>query len=81
MHVVVALAGIHALPPVRIRTLLIEQIDSPGRRLDPQGLDRPLAPFTADAVGTYLARTAKDQGFYQERETSSAKNAPAGASA
>lgn len=55
LHLVVALAGIHALPPRAIRALLTEQIDLPGYRLDPYGLDRPLDPFTADAVTAYLA--------------------------
>lgn len=48
--VVVALSGIHALPAHRIRSLLLEEVDLPGRRLDPEDLDRPLDAYTAEAI-------------------------------
>jgi hypothetical protein len=51
---VVALTGVHALLPGQIRHLRTDQIDLPGRRLDPGGLDRPLDEFTADAIRGYL---------------------------
>jgi hypothetical protein len=54
LHVVVALAGVHALLPGQIRHLRLDQVDLPGQRLDPGGLDRPLDEFTAGAVGGYL---------------------------
>ncbi|MFG2974563.1 hypothetical protein ACGFYY_16425 [Streptomyces sp. NPDC048331] len=52
---VVALSGVHALPARRIRAMLLEQVDLPGRRLDPGGLNRPLDDYTAEAIGEYLA--------------------------
>jgi hypothetical protein len=52
--VVVALAGVHALLPGQIRHLRADQVDLPGLRLDPDGLDRPLDEFTADAIRGYL---------------------------
>jgi hypothetical protein len=54
LRVVVALSGIHALPSYQIRTMLQEQVDLAGRRLDPEGLDRPLDEYTAEAVTHYL---------------------------
>lgn len=55
LRVVVALAGIHALPARRIRSMLLGEVDLPGRRLDPEGLDRPLDNYTAEAITDYLA--------------------------
>lgn len=54
LRVVVALSGIHALPARQIRAMLLEQVDLPGRRLDPGGLNRPLDDYTAEAIGDYL---------------------------
>ena len=54
LQVVIALAGVHALLPGQIRHLRMDQIDIPGRRLDPGGLDRPLDEFTATAIHGYL---------------------------
>jgi hypothetical protein len=54
LRVVVALAGVHALLPGQIRHLRLDQVDLPGRRLDPGGLDRPLDEFTASAICGYL---------------------------
>jgi hypothetical protein len=54
LRAVVALAGVHALPPGQIRHLRTDQVDLPGRRLDPGGLDRPLDEFTAAAIRGYL---------------------------
>jgi hypothetical protein len=54
LRVVVALAGVHALLPGQIRHLRLNQIDLPGRRLGPGGLDRPLDEFTAVAIRGYL---------------------------
>jgi hypothetical protein len=54
LRAVVALAGVHALLPGQIRHLRLDQVDLPGRRLDPGGLDRPLDEFTAGAVRGYL---------------------------
>jgi hypothetical protein len=54
LRAVVALVGIHALLPGQIRHLRLDQVDLPGRRLDPRGLDRPLDEFTADAIRGYL---------------------------
>jgi hypothetical protein len=51
---VVALAGVHALLPGQIRHLRTDQVDLPGLRLDPEGLDRPLDEFTAAAIRSYL---------------------------
>lgn len=55
LRVVVALSGVHALPARQIRAMLLEQVDLPGRRLDPEGLNRPLDDYTAEAIGEYLA--------------------------
>jgi hypothetical protein len=55
LRVAVALAGVHALLPGQIRHLRLDQVDLPGRRLDPGGLDRPLDEFTATAIRGYLA--------------------------
>lgn len=55
LHAVLALAGIYALRPRHIRTLLIDQIDPACRRLDRERLDRPLDAFTAAAITGYLA--------------------------
>lgn len=55
LRVAVALAGMHALLPGQIRHLRLDQVDLPGRRLDPGGLDRPLDEFTATAIRGYLA--------------------------
>jgi hypothetical protein len=54
LQLAVALAGVHALLPGQIRHLRLDQIDIPGRRLDPDGLDRPLDELTAIAVHGYL---------------------------
>jgi hypothetical protein len=54
LRAVVALAGVHALLPGQIRHLRMDQVDLPGRRLDPGGLDRPLDEFTAAAIRGYL---------------------------
>jgi hypothetical protein len=54
LRAVVALTGVHALLPGQIRHLRTDQIDLPGRRLDPGGLDRPLDEFTAGAIRGYL---------------------------
>jgi hypothetical protein len=54
LRAVVALAGVHALLPGQIRQLRTGQVDLPGRRLDPGGLDRPLDEFTAAAIRGYL---------------------------
>ncbi|MEV6425630.1 hypothetical protein [Streptomyces sp. NPDC051662] len=55
VRVVVALSSIHALPARHIREMLLEQVDLPGRRLDPEGLNRPLDDYTTEAIGDYLA--------------------------
>ena len=55
VRVAVALAGVHALLPGQIRHLRLTQVDLPGRRLDPGGIDRPLDEFTAAAIRGYLA--------------------------
>ncbi len=54
LRAVVALAGVHALLPGQIRYLRIDQLDLPGRRLDPDGMDRPLDEFTVGAIRSYL---------------------------
>jgi hypothetical protein len=54
LRAVVALAGVHALLPGQIRHLRTDQVDLPGRRLDPGGMDRPLDEFTAAAIRGYL---------------------------
>jgi len=54
LRAVVALAGVDALLPSQIRHLRLDQVDLPGRRLNPGWLDRPLDEFTADAVRSYL---------------------------
>jgi len=54
LQVVVALTGVHALPPGQIRHLRTDQVDLPALRLDPGGLDRPLDEFTAAAIRGYL---------------------------
>ncbi|CAM5613387.1 hypothetical protein SGLAM104S_02785 [Streptomyces glaucescens] len=55
LRVVVALAGVHALPARRIRALQLDQVDRPGRRLDPADSNRPLDDYTAEAITNYLA--------------------------
>jgi hypothetical protein len=55
LQVAVALAGVHALLPGQIRHLRLDQVDLPGRRLDPGGVDHPLDEFTATAICGYLA--------------------------
>lgn len=55
LQVAVALAGVHALLPGQIRHLRLDQVDLPGRRLDPGGPDHPLDEFTATAIRGYLA--------------------------
>jgi hypothetical protein len=55
LRVAVALAAVHALLPGQIRHLRLDQVDVPGRRLDPGGLDHPLDEFTAAAIRGYLA--------------------------
>ena len=54
LQVAVALAGVHALLPGQIRHLRLDQVDLPGRRLDPGGLDHPLDEFTATAIRGYV---------------------------
>ena len=54
LRAVVALAGVHALLPGQIRHLRTDQVDLPGLRLDPGGLNRPLDEFTAAAIRGYL---------------------------
>lgn len=53
-RLVVALVGVHALTNQEITTLLLDDVDLPGRRLSARGTDRPLDPFTAQAVTDYL---------------------------
>jgi hypothetical protein len=65
LWVAVALAGVHALLPSQIRHLRLDQVDLPGRRLDPGGLDRPLDEVTATAITSYL-------GFRNQRWPSTA---------
>ena len=65
LWVAVALAGVHALLPGQIRHLRLDQVDLPGRRLDPGGLDRPLDEVTATAITSYL-------GFRNQRWPSTA---------
>ena len=65
LRVAVALAGVHALLPGQIRHLRLDQVDLPGRRLDPGGLDRPLDEVTATAITSYL-------GFRNQRWPSTA---------
>ncbi|MEV7939296.1 hypothetical protein AB0O82_24570 [Kitasatospora sp. NPDC088264] len=55
LRVVVALAGVHALPARRIRALQLDEVDLAGRRLDPDGFDRPLDDYTAEAIADYPA--------------------------
>ncbi|SEG85325.1 Site-specific recombinase XerD [Actinacidiphila yanglinensis] len=55
LRTVVALAGIHAMRPHLIRTLLRGQVDLAGRRLDPDGWNHPLDDYTAEAISDYLA--------------------------
>jgi DNA replication protein DnaC len=45
---------VHALLPGQIRHLRLDQVDLPGRRLDPGGLDHPLDEFTVTAICGYL---------------------------
>ena len=54
LRAVVALAGVHALLPGQIRHLRTDQVDLPGLRLNPEGLDRHLDEFTAAAIRGYL---------------------------
>ena len=63
LRVAIALADVHALLPGQIRNLRLDQLDLPGRRLDPGGLDRPLDEVTADAITSYL-------GFRNQRWSS-----------
>ena len=65
LWVAVTLAGVHALLPGQIRHLRLDQVDLPGRRLDPGGLDRPLDEVTATAITSYL-------GFRNQRWPSTA---------
>jgi len=53
--VVLALVGVHALGPGQARLLTLEQLDLPNARLDIGGTTRTMDPFTADAIGQYLA--------------------------
>ncbi|MFE7614124.1 hypothetical protein [Streptomyces sp. NPDC057496] len=55
LRVVVALSGPHAPPARQIRSMLVEHVDLPGRRLDPEGLNRPLDNYTAEVISEYLA--------------------------
>ena len=50
-----ALVGVHALGPRQVRLLTLEQLDLPNTRLDIGGATRTMDPFTADAIGQYLA--------------------------
>jgi phage gp36-like protein len=54
LRVVVALSGIHALPARQIRAMLLEKVDLAGRRLDPEGLNRPLDDCTTEAIADYI---------------------------
>jgi hypothetical protein len=54
LQVVVALVGVHALHPHEVRRLMLDQIDLPNLRLDPNGNRRALASFTAAALTEYL---------------------------
>ena len=54
LRVVVALSGIHALLALRVRTLLLDQVDLAEWRLDPESLNRPLDEYTAKAITDYL---------------------------
>ncbi|MFH9043559.1 hypothetical protein ACH4FA_30030 [Streptomyces sp. NPDC017966] len=54
LRVVVALSGIHALAAHQIRTLLLDQVDLAGCRLELESLNRPLDEYTAEAITNYL---------------------------
>ncbi|MFD9066745.1 hypothetical protein ACFVZ3_35090 [Kitasatospora purpeofusca] len=55
LRVVVALAGVHALPARRIRALQLDEVDLAGRRLNTAGCNRPLDDYTTEAITDYLA--------------------------
>jgi integrase len=55
LRVVIALAGVQALPPAQIRRLTLKDIDLPNWRLDLNGTVRTLDTFTTEAITAYLA--------------------------
>lgn len=55
LRIVLALIGVHALPPNQVRRLRLEHLDLPDRRLYVGAVDRAMDPFTASAVADYLA--------------------------
>ncbi len=54
LRLVLALASVHALSALEIRTVLLEQIDLPNDRVTLRGVDRPLDAYTRSAVADYL---------------------------
>jgi integrase len=54
MRVVLALAAVHALSALEIRTLRLDDIDLPTQRITARGTTRPLDPHTLDALTCYI---------------------------
>ena len=54
LRVVLALIGVHALQPHRVRHMTLDELDLPNRRLDLDGVRRSLDPFTVEAITIYL---------------------------
>ncbi|MFM9812780.1 hypothetical protein ACKI16_30230 [Streptomyces scabiei] len=55
LRVVLALTAIHALGAEEARLVRLDDIDLPAERIHLRGIDRPLDPYTRQAVGDYLA--------------------------
>lgn len=54
LRVVLALVGVHALQPHRVRRMTLDELDLPNRRVDLDGVRRSLDPFTVQAITSYL---------------------------
>lgn len=54
LRVMLALAAVHALNAQEIRTLKLDDIDLPGKRITLRAASRPLDPYTFDALAHYI---------------------------
>lgn len=55
LRVVLALTAIHALGAEETRRVQLDDIDLPTERIHLRGIDRPLDPYTRQAINDYLA--------------------------
>lgn len=54
LRVMLALAAVHALSAMEVRTVRMDDVDLPARRLSARGTSRPLDAYTFEALSSYI---------------------------